>query len=99
MAFKVAFRPHAAADLDQIDDFIAKDSPQRAAAFVQRIRQHCESLQDMPESGPSRGDLGRGVRILPFERRAVIAYRIVGTGVEILRIFYAGRDYDAESFD
>jgi toxin ParE1/3/4 len=99
VAFKVTFRPHAAADLDQIDDFIAKDNPYRAAAFVQRIRQHCESLRDMPERGPMREDLGRGVRILPFERRAVIAYRIVGKSVEILRIFYAGRDYEAQDLD
>jgi len=32
------FRPLAEADLDQIDDLIAEDSPQRAIAIVRRIR-------------------------------------------------------------
>lgn len=95
MALKVVFRPAAAADLDQIDDFIAQDSPQRAIAFVRRIRDRCATLCDMPERGPARTDLGAGVRLLTYEKRVVIAYRIRSDVVEILRIFYAGRDYQA----
>lgn len=97
--FKLVFRPFAEADLAQIDDFIATDSPQRAIAFVRRLRQQCEALREMPERGPRREDLGRGVRILPFEKRAVIAYRVAGQSVQILRIFYAGKDYQAEDID
>ena len=45
--------------------------------------------------GRARDDLRQGVRILPFERAAVIAYRILVEEVEVIKIFYAGRDYEA----
>ncbi len=32
---------------------------------------------------------------MPFERRAVILYRVNGDTVEVLNIFYRGRDYEA----
>jgi toxin ParE1/3/4 len=35
-----------------------------------------------------------GLRTIPFERRAVIAYRVTNA-VEITNIFYGGRDYEA----
>lgn len=36
---------------------------------------------------------------MPFRRRALIAYRIVDDEVVIVRIFYAGRDYESELAD
>jgi toxin ParE1/3/4 len=36
----------------------------------------------------------RGLRTVPFERKAVIAYRVT-KAVEITNIFYGGRDYEA----
>jgi len=99
VVFRVVFRPAAVSDLDQIYDFIAEDSPQRAIAFVRRIHQHCQTLSEMPERAPRRNDLGEGVRLLVFEKRIAIAYRIHDETVEILRIFYAGRDYQAVEID
>ncbi|WP_442579078.1 type II toxin-antitoxin system RelE/ParE family toxin [Mesorhizobium sp. ASY16-5R] len=96
MNFKVVFRPRATADLDDIYDFIARDSPPAAIAFVRRIRDHCTKLAYMPERGPRRDDLAAGIRILPFERRTVIIYRIDDNTVRILRVLYGGRDYPKE---
>ena len=45
MSRRLLFRPAAEADLDGIDDYIARDSPERAFAFVQRIRGACETLR------------------------------------------------------
>jgi toxin ParE1/3/4 len=97
--FKVAFRPRATADLDDIYDFIVRDSPAAAIAFVRRIREHCAKLAYRPELGPRRDDLAAGIRILPFERRTVIIYRIDGDTVRILRVLYGGRDYPREWTD
>lgn len=36
-----------------------------------------------------------GLRVLGFERRAVIAVRVAETAVTILRILFGGRDLDA----
>jgi toxin ParE1/3/4 len=47
-----------------------------------------------PERGIRRDDLRRGLRILGFERRAVIAFLITADAVTVLRILYGGRDPD-----
>lgn len=99
MTYRVNFHALALSDLNKIDDFIAQDSPERAIAFVRRIRKHCEQLAEMPESGPPREDLGAGVRTLSFERRVLIIYRIEGQAVRVLRILYAGQDYPASLLD
>lgn len=50
MTHRATFHTLALAELDKVDDFIAQDSPQRAIAFVRRIRKHCEQLAEKPES-------------------------------------------------
>ncbi len=49
--------------------------------------------------GRARDDLWQGVRILPFEQTAVIAYGILAMEIEIINIFYAGRDYEKSLVD
>lgn len=44
------------------------------------------------KGGAPREDFAPGVRILVFERRVTIAYRIVKDRVQVLRLFYAGRN-------
>jgi toxin ParE1/3/4 len=92
MSRRLLFRPAAEADLDALDDYIAQDSPGRAFAFLQRIRETCETLCQFSESGRARDDISPGLRTLAFERRVVIAYRASAEAVEIVRVFYAGRD-------
>lgn len=99
MAFDVFFHPLAFDDLDDLDDFIAQDSAERAFAFVRRIRQFCRQLGEFPERGRRREELGEEVRTLSFERRVVIAYRIEGRTAHILRVFYAGQDFGRRSFE
>jgi len=47
-----------------------------------------------PERGIRRDDLRRGLRILGFERRAVIAFLVTADTVTILRVLYGGRDLE-----
>jgi toxin ParE1/3/4 len=47
------------------------------------------------DRGIRRDDLRPGLRILGFERRAVIAFHIASEVVTILRILYGGRDLEA----
>lgn len=69
---------------------------ERAIGYVRRIRMRCEKLKAFPELGRRRDDLRSGVRILGFERRVVIVYAVLPSGdVEIGRVFYGGRDYEA----
>lgn len=95
MIYEVRIRPQAEQDLQDIYDFIVEDSPPAAIAFVRRLRALCLSLETLPRRGSPRDDLRPGLRILTFERRAVVAYRVLEHVVEITNIFYGGRDYEA----
>lgn len=91
-------RPAAEADLTELYHYIAEQSGshERAIGYIRRIRAACENLKTLPEAGRSRDDLRPGVRILSFERRVVIVYLVLSSGdVEIGRVFYGGRDYEA----
>jgi toxin ParE1/3/4 len=70
--------------------------PERAIGYVRRIRAFCDTLASFPERGQRRDDLRPGLLVIGFERRVVIAYTILDNGdIEIGRIFYGGRDYEA----
>jgi hypothetical protein len=43
----------------------------------------------------ARDDLQPGLRTVPFEHSAVIAYVVEGDQVSVINVFYGGRDYDA----
>lgn len=91
-------RPAAEDDLTELYRYIAEQSGsrERAIGYIRRIRAACENLKTFPEVGRVRDDLRPGVRILGFERRIVIVYTVLSSGdVEIGRVFYGGRDYEA----
>jgi plasmid stabilization system protein ParE len=52
----------------------------------------------MPHRGVSKPNLGDGIRTISFEGRALIAYRVDDRGVRIIRVIYAGRDYNSDDF-
>jgi len=93
---KVTLRPEAIADLKAIYRSIAQASQSHALAsgFIDRIVARCRRIGDVPYGGRPRDDLESGLRLVPFERSAVVAYR-VGKVVEIVNVFYGGRDYEA----
>ncbi len=82
---------------ERVISYLADQGAEQAVirGFVGRIRRQCEKIGDAPNGFPSREDLGPGIRIAPFERSAVIAYRVVDSTVEIVNVFYGGRDYAA----
>lgn len=92
---KVQYRPQALADLQNIYRLISQASQSDAVAsgFVRRIMDRCRKIGDAPNGGRPRDDLEPGLRTVPFEHSAQIAYR-VATAVEITNIFYGGRDYE-----
>jgi toxin ParE1/3/4 len=95
MSHEVVLRPQAERDLEGIYTLIAADNPIAAIRFVRRLRELCMSLSDFPYRGVPRDDLSFGIRLLPFQRRAVVAYRVAGDLVEITNVFYGGRDFEA----
>ena len=95
MKFKIEFTPEAQGDLFELYDYIAtQGSPERALAYIERIEKACMSLRTIPERGTLREDLRPGLRVMGFERRALIAFRVKSGTVAILRILYGGRSLE-----
>ena len=95
MDYRIEFSPEALSDLIDLYDFIAeRDGEERAISYIDRIEECCRSLSVFPNRGIRRDDLRSGLRILGFERRAVIALRVQADTVTILRVLYGGRDVE-----
>lgn len=94
---EVRYRPEAVDDLESIFFHVlgASFSVSIAAGFVERMRQRCERIGDAPHGGRPRDDLYPGLRTVPFERTAVIAYLVEDHCVRITNVFYGGQDYEA----
>jgi len=82
-------------DLLNLYDYIADHGGRKGAGdYIARIEALCLSLRHVPLRGTPRDDIKPGLRIVGFERRAVIAFCVVPSEVVIVRIFYGGRDYE-----
>jgi toxin ParE1/3/4 len=91
----VIFTPEAKNDLLDLYDYIAdRSSPKRARGYIERIEKSCMSLQTLPERGTRRDDLRPGLRVMGFERRVLIAFRVNADSVAILRILYGGQSVE-----
>ena len=94
---RVRFRPQALADLENLYRYLLRAGATRLTAqgFVRRIRNRCLRIGNVPLGGRARDDLEPGLRTVPFEHSAVIAYKVEEGVVRIANIFYGGRDYEA----
>jgi toxin ParE1/3/4 len=91
--YEVRFLAEAVDDLDAIFLYIAQQSSfEIADGYLARIERTCLSLQSLPKRGSTvPGDVS-GLRTMGFERRVTILFRVGDERVEILRIWYGGRD-------
>jgi toxin ParE1/3/4 len=93
---ELIFHRVARADLVDIYDYIAEQSgPVRAGHYLDRIEAGCTGLRDFAEKGVPRYDIAPGVRTWTIERRVLIVYRLPEGKIEILRVLYAGRDFQS----
>lgn len=93
---QLRYHPVALEQLDALWDYIAADrSPAVAEGFVSSIFDFCDGLVDFPLRGAARDDLRPGLRTIGFRRRAVIAFAVTETAVEVVGFYYGGRDYEA----
>ena len=93
----MAFQGEAEADLADIFHVVLHASQDQnvAEGFIRRIIARCRRIGDAPHGGRPRGDLEPGLRTVPFERSAIIAYRVDTDRVTITNVFYGGRDFEA----
>lgn len=88
------WRPIAEADLDNIIDYIAQDSPANAKKFGKELRDKTKQLAVLPGSGHSgRPGLPSWLRELVAHKNYIIFYRVLDESrtVEILRVKHAAQ--------
>ena len=100
MTHIVRFTPEALGQLDELESHIADaGSPLAAARYVDSIVDCCENLRTFPHRGTQRDDIRPGLRTLGYRRRVTIAFEVAGDIVNIIGVYYGGRDYEAALLD
>jgi toxin ParE1/3/4 len=91
---QVRWTPQAADDLEAICLFIARDSPQLAAAFADRVLRATDHLASFPRSGRIVPEFGIGnIRELVVGSYRII-YRIQQEDVHLLTVHHGARILD-----
>ena len=94
--YALRYLPAAEQDLLDILDYIARDNPDAARAFVDRVEQAIGRLTDFPRSGPQPRDsrLRRlGYRVLVVDDY-LIFYVLIRRTVQIRRVLHGARRYE-----
>ena len=91
----VVFSPQARDDLIALYDWIADSAgADIALSYIGRLEAYCLGFSTASERGHRRDDIRPGLRIVGFERRITIAFTVSADRVMILRLFYAGRNWE-----
>nr|RNJ69438.1 MAG: type II toxin-antitoxin system RelE/ParE family toxin [Leptolyngbya sp. IPPAS B-1204] len=86
-------RPLAETDLDEIWDYIAEDSPERAANFLRKLYTKMQILVASPNIGRKRDELAPGLRSFPYGNY-VIFYVPTENGIDVVRVLQGSRDVE-----
>jgi plasmid stabilization system protein ParE len=96
---KVRWTPQAYEDLEAICLFIARDSPQMAATFADRVVRGTDRLGDFPRIGRVVPEFGtENIREILIGSYRVV-YRIKDEQVQLLTIRHGARLLDAAILD
>lgn len=92
---RVVLSRTALTDLAKIARWISEaGAPQTARRYVQRIKARLASLTDAPRAGRAFDADGSELRVIGFERRIMIAYRVEKTRIIVTRVFYGGQNWE-----
>ena len=94
MTGRIERRPQFVEDIRGVWEFIARDSFERADAFIVELERRYEALATSPFLGVSRFPNYPTLRIFPF-RSYIIIYEPLSSadGIELIRLLHAARDY------
>lgn len=91
---QVIWSPSALEDIDQIAQFIARDSSDESAIFVGRLMEATDRLTSAPLSGRVIPEIGRPDCREIIYRAYRIMYRRVGRDVWITGVVHGARDWN-----
>ncbi len=93
MARDLYISEEAESDLDDIWDYIAKDSPLKADRFLDQLYRKCISISELDGIGRRRDELADGLLSIPHKKYVIFFVRQVSQ-VSIVRILRGSRDLD-----
>ncbi len=88
---RLRFSKDARADMREIAAYIARDKPDAARKWVEKIKAKCRLLTDRSQIGERSPELGDDIR-LTLVVSYVIYFRSLGSVVEIARVIRGDRD-------
>ncbi len=91
MSTRIYWTRQSREDLRAIRDFIARDAPKTASAYVRRLRRSVERLRIFPLSGQVVAELGREEIREVLQGNYRLIYRVRGRRVDILTVFHGVR--------
>ena len=92
---RVNFSPAAEDDLAEIQDYLAARFSQRNAnRFCSGHSARVPFSGPRPRRGTARDDVEPGIRIVGFQRRVSIVFKVNGDEVIVLGVYYGGRGFD-----
>lgn len=91
---RLVIRPQALTDLDDIFDYIAEDSLDRAIGFIRKLYQQMKTVAASSGIGRHRDALLPGLRSFPYGNY-LIFYIPLDDGVDIVRVLNGARDLEA----
>jgi toxin ParE1/3/4 len=84
--------PRAAADLEELADYIAQNDPARAAQLVAALRGKCRAIAAAPMLYRAREDLAPGLRMAVYRRYLLLFRDLPGRNeVRIERVVHGAR--------
>ena len=90
---KVIWSDHALNDIEQISEYISKDSPDRAALFVGRLIDATDNLQEFQYSGREIPEVGNEAYREVIYGAYRVMHKIEGENVLILAVVHSARDW------
>jgi addiction module RelE/StbE family toxin len=93
---KVEWTVPAETDLDELFDYIARDSAVYAEQFVDRVLESVARLSDQPKMGRAVPEADSdNIRELVFRKNYRIIYVLRTDRIQILAIIHAARDLES----
>ena len=92
---KIKWLAPAEADLEEVERFISKDSPDQAVAVVLRIIEAVEILTYHPSIG-RQGRVEDTMELIVSDLPCIIPYRQKDGWIEILRVFHQARKWPGQ---
>ncbi|MBI4722116.1 MAG: type II toxin-antitoxin system RelE/ParE family toxin [Candidatus Stahlbacteria bacterium] len=92
MAQRVKWTEVDWSDIERVADYIAKDSPYYAAAFVREVRDIARSLAYLSERGRTLPEFGDPTVRELFVKKYRLIYQVRGQTVYVIGFIHGSRD-------